>query len=439
MTIWKPSTAATTIVRGGMKQLKQFLQKEETRFTSSPIVLIVSQPIDHDNNNNYDRNSITTTRQAKIHMNAIQQTQYVLQQRCGYQTIIAHCSPSAYPTITDIENVTNLTQRIGAYNIAAVGTGNAIDLAKAVYMSNDLYDELLMIPTTYGGSIASTSSHSLIYNPDEDTLIPQPSSSSSSSASSVSLNRPKTIFALNDTDHDITTTMFETITNRHCTVFALLTIILDCIYQGIPPAYVQESSIPNECVRLIEQIFVCLDNNNTITNIPATNTLELVQQQKQHELLLNLCHEVGTYISYGLQQQSPEGSTIMPRSIPIAIASSLSFSNVTFSQYTITTIIASFVPAYCELVIDKINNNTYTNRTSNEMKVISYLQKIVEQNSLNYYNKMIPKIVTNESLPTLISAIQTNQIVWNCYDNHYSTASTEMNLYSKLFQNHLLV
>jgi hypothetical protein len=463
MTIWKPSTTATTIVRGGMKQLTQFLRKEEVRFTSSPIVLIVSQPIDAVNNKgsgsiNPDKYSITTTRQAKIHMNAIQQTQYMLQQQLGFQTIVAHCSPSAYPTRADIDNVTNVAHRIGAYTIAAVGTGNAIDLAKAVYTNNDLYDELLLIPTTYGGSIASMSSHSLFYDREEDTLIPQPqppSSSSMSSSVSSSSDRPKIVFALSDEDHDVTKSMFDTATNRHCTLLALLTIILDCIYQNIPPTHRHDSTIPNECVRLVEQIFVCLDNNNTIMNdVPVTTTLELEQQLQQHETLLNMCHEVGTYISYGLQQQqiqyitdniheNAEEDIIYPRSIPIAIAASLASSNVTFAQYTTTTIIASFVLAYCDLVIEKINNNNrYTTRTGNEKKIINYLEQLLNKNQNNnnnttqYYNQMVPKIVTNESLSTIISSIRTNQIVWNCYDNH---SMNTMDLYSKLFQHHLLI
>ena len=79
-----PSSAATTLIRGGMKQLQKFFHNERDRFASSPILLLVPHYPSFDTSH-----SITTLPHDKIQINAIQQVQYILQQKLGYQTFVA--------------------------------------------------------------------------------------------------------------------------------------------------------------------------------------------------------------------------------------------------------------------------------------------------------------------------------------------------------------
>ena len=488
------SAASTTLIRGGMKQLQQFFQNERERFTASPILLLVNQYPPNTSN------SISTSQQMKVQINAIQQVQYILQQKLGYQTFVATCgktnlatsaslsssssssvsaTSSYYPTQVDVDNALKLSQKLGAYNIVAVGTGNVMDVGKAMYQTHDLFDELLCIPTTYGASMVSTSSHALLYDSHEDTLIPQPTSSSLSLASQPTLStqssnnmhnmnhaahpRPTSIFSIDDIEFDLTTSIFDTITNRHITLLALLSIILDNIYQDItipspniihhhddnekkqfrphhpPPTF--SVIIPNEYIRIVDSIMSCLDRNSiALQSLSTTTSPSLAMIQEQHQQMLNLCYEVGSYISYGLPVTGVEQELIQPRSIPIAMVASLSSkaSNIAFSQYTAPTIMASFALSYCELIIDKLKNkNLYTNTesTSNEKKLIRHLETLLrkEHESTGYG---VPKIITTESVMSLLSTIQTNQMIWNCYSKSHLDGTVD---YPKLFRHHLLI
>ena len=461
----KPPSAATTLIRGGMNQLQQFFQTESARFASSPTLLLVNHfpPT-------LDKNSITTSQQMRIQVNAIQHVQYLLQQKLGYQTFIATCgntsststtAASYYPTAVDIDNAIKLSQRIGAYNIVAVGTGNVIDVGKALYNRQDsLFDELVLIPTTYGASMVSASSHSLLYDTSEDTLVPEPQSpnkayqqqdySNRSVHTGVSQPRPRAILSIEDVDFDVTTSMFDTVTNRHITLLALLSIILDNIYQDIAvplhttyspttPSSPVSVIIPNEYIRIVDTIMSCLESYSPASR-RTSSTASLNMTQEQHEQLINLCSAVGSYISYGLPVSGEEQEHVQPRSIPIAMVASLASksSNITFSQYTAPTIMASFVLSYCELIIEKIKSkNQYTNTecTNNEKKLIQHLETIIQKQRDHNGGYEIPKIITTDSVMSLISTIQSNQMTWNCYSKSYMDDID----YHALFRHHLLL
>ena len=483
-----PSSSAavtTTLFRGGMKHLQEFFRKERDRFTSSPILLLVHHyPSDH--LQQAQTHSLTIPQHDKLQINTIQQVQYMLQQKLGYQTFVATCGNTTnsssssslyYPTLVDIENAMKLSQRIGAYNIVAIGPGNVMDVGKAMYQTHDLMDELVLIPTTYTASMVSTSTHSLLYDTPEDTLIPQPSYSSSSS----SLRRHKSIFSMDDMDYDVTTSLFDTITNRHVTLWALLSIVLDHIYQDIhipvlwqqhntiaslssqipntnhqknykyvddslqqpPPPHSPLSSlnIPNEYLRIIDSIISCLDYKSPATT-STTSTLSASSSSslpEEHRKILNLCYEVGHCISYGLPVTGDEDELIQPRTLPIAMVASLSSkaSNISFSQYTAPTIMASFVLSYCDLILEKIqtkNRYTNTDSTRNEKHLIRLVEMIIQKEKDGVYQ--IPKIISTESILSFMSTIQTNQMIWNCHANSYYDGSIDV---PKLFRRHLLI
>jgi hypothetical protein len=397
-----------TMLRGGLKQMQHFLEQEGSRFRSSPILLLVSQPmmVDTDTENNMSGTTTALTQQQqKIHAHAIHQTKFLLQQKMEYQTVLAHCSPHAFPTQKDVDSVMTLSQRVGAYIVAAVGTGNAMDVAKAAYANNDLLDELILIPTTYGASMAASSSHSLLYDSEEQAIVPQPSTE----ASVLITNRPKTIVALDDM------AMFDAVTNKNSTLFGLLAIVLDQIYQSNNCEAIRtNTSSANEYMQTIEQILSCIKGNANDTT-SGTGSMEHVPPQDE-KIISHLCHTIGASISYGFHHV---GDNIVPRSIPLALATSFIPLSNTFSQYSITTVMASFVPAYCDLLLQQRNQ-----------QMTPHFVRLIEQ----IPTSLAPQIITNESYSTLLSHIHSNQVLWNCHDDDLDDEVCRI-----LLHNHLLI
>ena len=108
----------------------------------------------------------------------------------------------------------------------------------------------------------------------------------------------------------------------------------------------------------------------------------LAQQSspKEHDALSKLLLNVGEEISYGLESEN--------RSIPLAIAASLIKD---FPQHSIVTVMASLAPAMSQLVGE----------------IVNIPAEILDQ---------APKILTTESLETLLSRVHTNQSLWNSLD-----------------------
>jgi hypothetical protein len=370
------SAAASTVVRGGVQRVQQFLQREKSRFRS--MILVVSTPMEQPI---AARTGLTR---------AIQHTQYLLQQKLGYSAILAHCSPSAFPTSQDVDNVMQLSQRMGADVIAAVGSGNAMDVAKAAAFGNSLVDELLLIPLTYGASIAAVSSHALLFDETENALLPQPRMETSAEQQP---NPSKTIISLTDS------TIFDTTGQSEYTLLALLSIVLDWMYQH-GSSEEGETSYP-KILGITEEILACLT--------PMADDPE--DDRSPHDRRLDLCQLIGhRYLPFG-------GNPEEPRCIPLALAASLIPNS--FPQYSMTTVLASFVPAYCEILLAD------PDQQENFPEFLAMLQRVPVAKA--------PKIITNEPYGSLLSHIHSNQALWNCYDTDKDDA-----IYRSLLRHHVL-
>jgi Iron-containing alcohol dehydrogenase len=369
------SAVASAVVRGGVQQMQQFLQKEKSRFRS--MILVVSAPIEE-----------PSAESRSVLSHSIRHTQYLLQQKLGYSAIIANCSSSAFPTFQDVENVTQLAQRMGADVIAAVGSGNAIDVAKAAALGNTLVDKLLLIPLTYGASIAALSSHALLYDETENAVLPQPQIEASTEQQP---NSSRTVLLLNDR------TLFDTTSYLDCTLLALLSLLLDWMYQH-GTSEEGASSYP-KILSIAEEILACLT--------PTARDLE--DDRSLHDRRVDLCQLIGhRYLSFG-------GHPSEPRCIPLALATSLIPHS--FSQYSLMTVLASFVPAYCEIL--------QADMEQIDPEITALLQRIPVAKA--------PKIITNEPYGSLLSHIHANQALWNCYDTEKDDT-----VYRSLLRHHML-
>lgn len=76
-----------------------------------------------------------------------------------------------YPIENDLQTVCEMMKRTGATNIIGVGSGPAIDLAKACHAESG-EGELILCPSTLGGVLSSTSEQSILLSQEEETLMP---------------------------------------------------------------------------------------------------------------------------------------------------------------------------------------------------------------------------------------------------------------------------
>merc|ERR1712045_244214 len=83
---------------------------------------------------------------------------------------------SVYPTWENVESALTLMHRIGATHIIGVGSGAALDLAKACYFSNrrdaNEDSELILVPGTLPATLASVSQEILLLSTEEESLLP---------------------------------------------------------------------------------------------------------------------------------------------------------------------------------------------------------------------------------------------------------------------------
>lgn len=350
----------------GMKALQQFLQNELPVLQQSPILVVTSEP------------SATAVPLTPV-SDASRLVQFTLSQQMGLRTVPATIS-SAFPSTQDMESRIDLLRRTGASSIVAVGSGAAMDLAKALAGDKkNAIEQLILVPSTYGAVIASGASHSLLLDTVEETLVPTPGEKPSFT----------TVVAPLDLKHTATTGMDHS--SSHV-LYASLAIVLD--------AGLRKSHHPL-LGDIVQELYGFCVKDPT--------------QEPSHDVLLDLCYRSGNILSYGLASED--------RSAPMALASALI--PPIFPDVHILTFWASLVPGLCHALQSSLSASSKSNSSSNDVgsigPIIQELAKGVLANS-NYWSN-IPRLkVADESMqgfsiPDMAqSHIQSNATVWKCFD-----------------------
>ena len=273
---------------------------------------------------------------------------------------------SAFPTLHDLELRLELARRTGASSLVAVGSGAAIDLAKALSHEGD-WDNVILVPATHAAVLGCATSHSLFLDPVEEALIPLPRTNTkiNTTVPLVATLEEKLVAPMDHQSH---------------AVYASLAIALDAIYR--------QSHNPL-ALELFQKASAALDAS------PQTLT---------HESVMKLLFEAGTLISYGLDRED--------RSTPMALASSL-IPRI-FPHVHVLTFLASMVPGLCRVMEgDSIHYASY------DVSVQTWIQKVLQNNNTDD----IPQLtVTSDefkgfSIPDMaLSHIRTNQTLWNSLD-----------------------
>ena len=274
-------TKQPLVVLEGFKTFQKFLRTEKSRFSASPILLLVSQ---------------ADTRQGKPDQRVDQtcrRAEFLLQQ--GFRTILSHPLKAGYvfPTDSDLENATDLASRIGASTVAAVGSGGVMDLAKA--MTHNI-EEVLLVPATYGAALSAGSSSSLLLDPSDETLMVRPSDRAETS---------RTIAVIEQSGDNISGDLETT------AVYACMTLALDGVLRD------KNDEIIEDRISKLAKLLAS----------PPGQSLSSVTSLQVSQMLI----EAGETISYGLSGNS--------RSTPMALAAALV--PKVFPQYNILTFLAS--------------------------------------------------------------------------------------------------
>jgi hypothetical protein len=349
------SSSRTLLHPSGMASLTKFLQAERPKLLQAPILVISSLPA-------ANQPSLSPVSQACQHV------QFTLSQQLGMRTVPSTVS-SAFPTLHDLELRLELARRTGASSLVAVGSGAAIDLAKALSHEDD-WDHVILVPATHAAVLACASSHSLFLDPIEEALIPLPKTETKTNATVD--NKPPTVPVVATLEEKLVAPM-----DQSSVVYASLAIALDAIYR--------QSHNPL-ALELFQKASAALDSAETLT----------------HESAMELLYQAGTLVSYGLDRED--------RSTPMTLASSL-IPRI-FPHVHVLDFLASMVPGLCRVMEgDSMHYSSY------DASVQTRIQKVLQNTD------SIPQLtVTSDefkgfSIPDMaLSHIRTNQTLWNSLD-----------------------
>ena len=340
------------MVRGGLKALEQFMTAQKSRYNQAPVVLVTGFPFVAKPSDRKPHNDHIET--------AAKQVEFLLRQKLRLQTVTADAGYSTFPTVHKCQEALALADRVGATTIVATGTGVAVDIAKAVAAFSKNVNQLILCPTTLGGALASTSSHPLLLDPEEEALVVGNEQQLESAVRDGEKKHVETV--VNQWDN-ASTVMDETY--KQNAILAAVTIALDCINRDVGGATGPARAVLEKATQLLG-------------NMEAAEFVELSE----------LCHLAGALLSFGLSADSNE-----TRSLPVALVSALC-PTTDWGQFPTMTLWAALAPTLRE---------TVSHRFPEMERILPNLPPA-------------PTLVTNESLDELLSHLQANQALWNCYD-----------------------
>lgn len=151
------------------KSLQSYFSHNSTLRASTTLIISSSAPIETDN---IPRKTDQSLQSFSNHLNdQIRKSRFYPLQFNLKAVSYGSRLTGAYPVQNDLDSTLEMMERTGVTNILAIGSGVAIDLAKACHaVFNDR--ELILCPLTLGGILTSTSKHSMFLSQEEEVLLP---------------------------------------------------------------------------------------------------------------------------------------------------------------------------------------------------------------------------------------------------------------------------
>ena len=199
------------------------------------------------------------TNSERFHSNLTKHTEKVQFTLCLENQLrtVSFSYAAAYPTVSDLRAALDLMSRSGCRSIVAVGSGAAMDLAKAVKAVRPS-SNIIMIPRTLGAVLSSAADESLIFCPKEDSLLPLHQASDTplehNEPSSIKglrtvLIDPEAIVVHNATHYVTSTPKDPTIASIYEAAFTTLVIALDAALRHSPNHMNETNTNIDACVQ----------------------------------------------------------------------------------------------------------------------------------------------------------------------------------------------
>lgn len=328
----------------GKAVLQKFLQSESSTLAKAPILIISSGVAEH--------GSSSATVVVDSVDDACRKAQFLTSMQMGLRTVPARVT-SAFPTLENVNSHLEMAKRTGATTILGVGSGAAMDLAKAVIQKRDSVRGLL-VPSTYGAIVASNSQYPILLDTNEQALIVQQQDDHSSAEEASVVIETDSLANTHERD----------------AAWACLAIGMDSLYRR-----------PNDPdgTRLVERGLKELDDDS---------------DDKTH--LVETLVDAGRALNYGLDEH--------PRSSPLALAASLIPS--CFPSAPVLPFFASLLPGICHISPSSksdLESHVYEKLKERESDVPSLASMVIHADSA-------------QSVPTLLSHVRSNQALWKCFD-----------------------
>ena len=345
-------------VLSGLQEFRQFLVKQQSELSATPVLLIES-PAE-------SRLSMggTKTRQGGKPSELFQHVQFFCSS-VGLRTATNHPSSGHFPLVADISSTLEFAKRTGAGTIVGVGGSGAVELAKAVSQEIEDFEQLILVPEDYGTTLFASAAHGLVMDPKEMVLLPHPS---------------KRAIPREVQSHivlsDLATPAKEDTALSRSTAYAGLVLALDNLYRG------------------------CENEDETLSMINLASDLidklngDQGRQKEDEEKLQVLMMGTGSSMSFGLSANDR-----VIRSVPLALSSSLLAS--TFPDYDFIGFVSCLLPGVLSTLVGTKHNDL-----------------AMELSSRFLYR--CPRIAKSSGddldLRALLSDVHSNMALWDCDD-----------------------
>ena len=409
--------------------LQSHLSTNLSKLSTSTTIIIASAPAPPKNNSpkKSDQNLKLFQKNLEQH---IRQSHFYPSMQFNLKTISYgnNTLSAAYPTISDIDATMELMTRTGARNIIGVGSGAAIDLAKACYYKNVQEDEsfgrngaqLILNPSTLGGAMTATSRDCLYFCPDEEALIPLYSNGADVNTTVVVdenvISIPNWLMSKNIKGFRDPKGYNATIVDAS---LASLAIALDAAHSlgGDDFDDVTKESFRQSLDECITSAMLCLNGmGSSISSSTDPSQLEAsIEANKAHAL--NSVLNAGKLLSFG------HGASFTRRNVSLALTSSLLPEYFPHGNWT--TFTASLLPGICRAIEE---NPDVADAEENDL-LLDMVAKVTDRDksttSLSHLTEWVEKLSTDSehgfNIPSLSSlaegAPDANELVYKIEDN----------------------
>jgi len=384
-------SASFLFLKNGIKTLQQHIVGTDllSRLSSAPILLLESSTREYgpDTHNN------KKVEQVCQHVN------FLFSRQLGLRVAVSRTSTySAFPTNTDVRQVIDMAKRIGASTLVAMGSGTAMDLAKATIVETsassivgsqrksrpqNMFEQVILIPATCGAIIAAASPIALLFDTAEDAIVP------SRAISRANTDIPTTIAVFDGRTADY-------IQGRDEAILACISLILDHLLQmGYPNLTEGPQTTEADGLSTLETLL-------TILTTDESDRASFDDEDLCSSLLLSS----DRFMSFGTESEG------LPRerSAPLALAASLL--PRAFPETDMISLMASLTPSLLRILTEKAREVPKSPDDSVKHKIESLLQ--LHDSRLQ---NLSPRIMTTESVDVLHRHMRANQSLWNCWDS----------------------